>query len=170
MDVFQCAENLCLDPSCWVVLRGSTLNFAHGWNDVGLNGDFSLYFHGTSSSPLFRSSVKMSFVVSPSDCVALGDTARWMFVNAFSRSTLLLSGTLDNPFLSSVTYSGLVPHYSFYLTRRHYGNANVAFLDGHVEAFGSLSLSGCGELARRFMAWMNKFPTIDDFCWCVLYV
>lgn len=57
--------------------------------------------------------------------------------NAFSRSTLLLNGTLDNPFLSSVTYSGLVPYYSFHLTRRHYGNTNLAFLDGHVE-HGSL--------------------------------
>ena len=37
------------------------------------------------------------------------------------------------PFISLVANYGLVPRYTFHLTRRHYGNANMAFLDGHVE-------------------------------------
>ncbi len=108
-----------------------------GWNDVGLNEDSSSYYHGVFSFPLSRSSVKMGAVVSPSDCVALGDTSGWVIANVYENNRGRIPWGVNSPFLSPIARIGVVPRYSFYLTRRHYGNANIAFLDGHVE-HGSL--------------------------------
>ena len=132
-NVFQCAGNS--RPQGQVL---SSFNFAYGLNDVGLTEDSpsSSYHYGVSSSPLSQSSVKLGSVVSPSDCVSLGDTAGWVIANVFQNNSRL-PWVLHPPFLSPVPRTGVVPRYSFYLTRRHYGNANIAFLDGHVE-HGSL--------------------------------
>ena len=131
-NVFQCAGNS--RPQGRIL---SSFNFAYGLNDVGLNEDSpSSYYHGVSSFPFSRSSVKLGSVVSPADCVSLGDTAGWVIANVFQNNSRIPWG-VNPPFLSPIARVGVVPRYTFYLTRRHYGNANVAFLDGHVE-HGSL--------------------------------
>ena len=79
----------------------------------------------------------MGAVVSPSDCVALGDTSGWVIANVYENNRGRIPWGVNPPFLSPIACIGVVPRYSFYLTRRHYGNANIAFLDGHVE-HGSL--------------------------------
>ena len=131
-NVFQCAGNS--RPQGRIL---SSFNFAYGLNDFGLRGDSSL------------SSVKLGSVVSPSDCVALGDTAGWVEAfNVLDKVTVKVNAGVNSsgiftlnsrfypPLLSPVP-SAFVPRYTFHLTRRHYGNANIAFLDGHVE-HGSL--------------------------------
>ena len=129
-DVFQCAGNRLPNPLPQG-LHPNMVNFSYGLNDFGLSGASSL------------SSVKLGSVVSPSDCVVLGDTAGWgrdfnvpakvkvnVGVNSLGIFTLITP--FYPPILSPVP-SGFVPRYTFHLTRRHYGNANIAFLDGHVE-------------------------------------
>ena len=124
--VFQCAGNRLPVPLPQGV-GTNRFNYSYGWNHFGLSGDSSL------------SSVKLGSVVSPSDCVALGDTAGWGFrwgraINlAFSSG---FDGRFYPPLLSPAAQNGPFGYF-FHLTRRHYGNANMAFLDGHVE-HGSL--------------------------------
>ena len=134
-NVFQCAGNRLPQG-----VFQNRFNFSYGWNLYGLDGRHIPFKRGST----VLSSVKTGSVVSPSDCVALGDTAGWEFasISIFVSGSIVLdfrssASTLKPPFLSPVAKIGLVPRYSFHLTRRHYGNANMAFLDGHVE-HGSL--------------------------------
>ena len=128
-NVFQCTGNRLPNPLPYGV-NPTRFNYSYGWNRYGLY-DYEK-----------ERSVKLGSVVSPSDCVVLGDTAGWSSTVNFRG---FVNGRLDlnvfdlrfHPPLFSPVPSGLVRRYSFYLTRRHYGNANVAFLDGHVE-HGSL--------------------------------
>ena len=55
---------------------------------------------------------------------------------------------MSPPFLS-YNVAQFVPPYTFYLTRRHYGKANVAFLDGHMEALTLRELTLPVEAAHR---------------------
>ena len=136
-NVFQCAGN-----RLPVDVTSVGFNFSYGWNDVGLNEGSS--FSGRSgvySFSLSRSSViKLGSVVSPSDCVALGDTAGWGFRWRGGIHISITSPGVDiryyPPLLSPAAQNGPFGYF-FHLTRRHYGNANMAFLDGHVE-HGSL--------------------------------
>ena len=134
-NVFQCAGNRLPQG-----VFQDRFNFSYGWNLYGLDGRLIPFKRGST----VLSSVKTGSVVSPSDCVALGDTAGWEFASiSISSSGSVVydfrssNGTLSPPFLSPVAKIGLVPRYSFHLTRRHFGYSNMAFLDGHVE-HGSL--------------------------------
>ena len=69
-NVFQCAGNRL--PQGVFPYR---FNFSYGWNLYGLDGRHSPF---TRESAVL-SSVKVGSVVSPSDCVVLGDTAEWAF-------------------------------------------------------------------------------------------
>ena len=141
-DVFQCAGNRLPNPPPQG-LDPTGFNHSYGWNDFGLSGDSK----STMGRRFLRPSVKLGSVVSPSDCLALGDTAGWGFVFNIRFSSIDGSDHLDhlfwdaryNPPLFSPLPSGWLSRrlYIFHLTRRHYGNANVAFLDGHVK-HGSL--------------------------------
>lgn len=129
-DVFQCAANSSLQP----VLKGFSIgkfNFAYGWNAWRLAEDFSNPFKDGRSAKLGR-------VVSSSDCLVLGDASGWAFVDLHFRGhgsqDFRFPPILDTPSLSPNPEFGVVPDYTFYLTRRHSGKANIAFLDGHVEA------------------------------------
>ena len=104
-------------------------NHSYGWNDYGLNENASI-------SPYFRkkgSPIKMAEVIAPADCVALGDVQRAFlpFVTPLSQHEIALYD--PQPELFSLVF----PRYVFSISRRHYGKANMAFLDGHVE-HGSL--------------------------------
>ena len=138
--VFQCAGNRLPNPLPQG-LASNSFNYSYGWNDVGLNEGSS--FSGRSGVYSFsqsRSSVKLGSVVSPSDCVALGDTAGWGFWWGGSIRISITYPDVDiryhPPLLSPAAQNGPFGYF-FHLTRRHYGNANMAFLDGHVER-GSL--------------------------------
>ena len=139
-DVFQCAGNRFPNPPPLGVHQDD-FNRSYGWNRYGLsNGDLEF---GYGSSPVGKGerSVKLGSVVSPSDCVVLGDTAGWSSVFSFgpSRSDVRYwDMRFYPPLFSPLPFGWFSRHpYIFHLTRRHYGNANVAFLDGHVE-HGSL--------------------------------
>ena len=127
-DVFQCVGNRFPNPPPPGVHQDD-LNHSYGWNRYGLNDDGK------------ERSVKLGSVVSPSDCVVLGDTAGWSSVFSFgnSRSDVRFWDMRFYPPLFSPVPFGWFSRrpYTFHLTRRHYGNANMAFLDGHVE-HGSL--------------------------------
>lgn len=79
---------------------------------------------------------KMVEIVSPADCIAFGDRPGWHTRKGLHNSLLwiYLEGALHGiaPFPSSGH-----PDYTFVISRRHAGRANMAFLDGHVE-HGSL--------------------------------
>ena len=74
----------------------------------------------------------MAEVFAPADCVALGDSVAGIvpFV-----SPVVVNESL--PLFSNEGQIFLWPLYPFLISRRHYGYANMAFLDGHVE-HGSL--------------------------------
>ena len=144
-EVFQCAGNR-VPQSLFPV--PSDFNLSYGWNRYGLNNGDLVFGYGSSLAGKVERSVKLGSVVSPSDCLVLGDTAGWAFANV-SINVRDSSGNVRDsldfrqpnhvglfPLISPV-YSGFGPRYTFHLTRRHYGNANMAFLDGHVE-HGSL--------------------------------
>ena len=126
----------------------------------------------------------MGSVVSPADCVALGDTAGWSSVVSFGPS---LTGGLnrsDARFWDTRFYPPLFSplpamwfsrrRYTFHLTRRHYGNTNVAFLDGHVE-HGSLRdwTLPVESVHRRWhydnKAHLNRLVYRDAANWAPLY-
>ena len=132
-NVFQCAGNRIMQT----VFRQAPafparVNFSYGWNRFGLGSkDYRKASSGIFGSMIVtfnhkERSVKRGSVVSPADCVSLGDASGWA-----------PGASLFPPFLSHVPNPAFRPLYTFYLTRRHYGNANMAFLDGHVE-HGSL--------------------------------
>ena len=136
--VFQCAGNR-VPQSLFPV--PDDFNLSYGWNRYGLNDGDLEFGYGSSLVGKVERSVKRGSVVSPSGCVVLGDTAGWAFVNVSINARSLKDFRQPNyaglaPFISPVHF-GFGPRYAFQLTRRHYGNANMAFLDGHVE-HGSL--------------------------------
>ena len=124
-NVFQCKERR---VDHYEVRRGAQFNYSYGWNDYGLNENAhirpGLRFKGRP--------IKMAEVVAPADCVALGD-AGFFGVSPPFVSPVTISEGRGAPLFSSSP----LPLYFFVISRRHYGNANMAFLDGHVE-HGSL--------------------------------
>ena len=87
-------------------------------------------------------------MVSPSDCIVLGDTAGWdlspnIIIRIISDGAQrdfegsFVDARFHPPLFSPLPSRWFSRRYTFHLTRRHYGNANIAFLDGHVE-HGSL--------------------------------
>ena len=144
-NVLQCAANFRPRSALGFSGRFSSFatwlsfNFAYGWNNVGLADDSVKPFSRLKSSfgrGLIWRSVKLGSVSSPADGISLGDASGWDFP-AISVNGVRVSGKLFPPILSPMPQPGFFPRYSFHLTRRHYGNANMAFLDGHVE-HGSL--------------------------------
>lgn len=99
----------------------------------------------------------MGSEVSPSNCVAFGDMAgeersintyifREELVWRRSMFLLLSWGSLIN------TY----PRCSFRLIRRHSGNANIVFLDNHVESLNLRELTLPIESVHRLRYYDNK--------------
>lgn len=118
--VFQCKERPLHNSQ-----QLNRFNYSYGWNDYGLNENASI-------QPPMRTKgrpIKMTEVVAPSDCVALGDATVWKGIPPFVSPVTIKDGWLVFP--------PPLPLYPFRISRRHYGNANMAFLDGHVE-HGSL--------------------------------
>ena len=145
-DVFQCKEER--DGRSWTrhFSDVNRFNFSYGWNDYGLNEgtNYVRFSEWQSVHWLMRKGrpIKLGSVVSPSDCVVLGDTAGRERNQMGKRVAVAVSARLPPPFVSPIAFGddGLFdnhPRYSFRMSRRHYGNANMAFLDGHVE-HGSL--------------------------------
>ena len=153
-DVFQCVGNRFPNPPPSGVHQDN-FNHSYGWNRYGLNDDGK------------ERSVKLGSVVSPADCVALGDTAGWAFV--FNMRVSSIDGS-DHLFWDMRFYPPLFsplpsrwfspPRYIFHLTRRHYGNANIAFLDGHVEHGSLRDWTLPVESVHRRWHWDGK-PHLD---------
>ena len=135
-------------------VHSNKFNYSYGWNRYGLNDDGR------------ERSVKLGSVVLPSDCVVLGDTAGWSSVVNFGPSLIdfnlsdarFLNAHFHPPLFSPVPYS-LDSRYTFHLTRRHYGNANVAFLDGQCGAWESSGLDFAGGVGSSPLAlgWQGAF-------------
>ena len=125
-NVFQCAGNRGTQPPFRTFRR---FNFSYGWNRSGLSSEDYSERLFTLSAWRRERSVKRSSVVAPADCVSLGDAAGW----TSAKNRIGLEYTLHLPPCLSFVPDPLFVRYTFHLTRRHYGNANIAFLDGHVE-------------------------------------
>ena len=120
-NVFQCKEkrNLHLRR----VFSDNRFNYSYGWNDYGLNENAHINSYlRTKGRP-----IKMAEVVALADCVSLGDSVPGFL--PFVSPVVLHESRPDVSFV--------LPLYLFQISRRHYGHANMAFLDGHVE-HGSL--------------------------------
>ena len=174
--VFQCAGNR-LPVPLPQGLVSNRFNFSYGWNDVGLNEDSSFSGRpGVYSFSQSRSSVKLGSVVSPSDCVALGDTAGWGFRWAFLHISITSPGVdsrFHPPLLSPAAQNGPFGYF-FHLTRRHYGNANMAFLDGHVEHGSLRDWTLPVESVHRRWHWdgkahLDRLHYRDSNNWAPLY-
>lgn len=107
--------------------------------------------------------VKVGSVVSPSDCVVLGDTAGWKFSSVIVSSSgsairnfKFSADTLRPPFLSPAAGVRLVPRYTFHLTHRYSSKANIAFLDAHVETLTFWDLTLLIEIVHRRWHYDNK--------------
>ena len=77
-EVFQCAGNRV--PQDWLSFSRES-NLSYGWNRYGLNNGDLEHGYGFSLVGKKERSVKLGSVVSPSDCVSLGNTAGWDFAN-----------------------------------------------------------------------------------------
>lgn len=75
---------------------------------------------------------KVSEILSPADAVAYGDRFGWQF---FDGDNVFIAPPWSPHAFSQKPWPGT--KYSFSISRRHAGRANMAFLDGHVE-HGSL--------------------------------
>ena len=129
--VFQCKERKGRGKRSYEEHIGvARFNHSYGWNDYGLNENARIRSHMRVKGD--ARPIKMAEVVSPADCVALGDVSISRGIPPFVSPITLHDGwfPLPSPFRN-------FPLYPFRISRRHYGNANMAFLDGHVE-HGSL--------------------------------
>ena len=127
-NVFQCKERKGRRQHSETRIGVTRFNYSYGWNDYGLNEKASI-------RPRLRVKgdgrpIKMAEVVVPADCVALGDVVISQGFPPFVSPVTLNDGELPG-------YRSPLPLYPFRISRRHYGNANMAFLDGHVK-HGSL--------------------------------
>ena len=143
-NVFQCAGN---QPKLRRLIqkkladgnRGlySAFNFAYGINGGVVNQEAPLppSKHGLHTSWAYEKyyTHKTTEIVSPSDWISLGDTSGW---HSFQQALLM-----NRPQFGSIVWPhpwlGSHPEYAFWISRRHAGRSNMAFLDGHVE-HGSL--------------------------------
>lgn len=152
-EVFQCAVNRLPNPPPYGV-NPNRFNLSYGWNRYGLNDDGK------------ERSVKLGSVVSPSDCVTLGDTSGWdLSPNIIGQIIsdvahrdfeIFFVDVRFHPPLFSPVPSLLDSRYTFHLTRRHYGHANIAFLDGHVEHGDLRELTLPVESVHRRWHYDNK--------------
>ena len=123
--VFQCKERPLHNSQ-----QLNRFNYSYGWNDYGLNENARIRSHMRVKGD--ARPIKIAEVVAPADCVALGDAMVSKGIPPFVSPVTMHDGwfPFPSPFRN-------FPLYPFLISRRHYGNANMAFLDGHVE-HGSL--------------------------------
>ena len=77
---------------------------------------------------------KITDVVSPADCLSLGDSVGWQSVGS---QVAIIEPWYGNAIAPLPWFGSVFPDYTFGISRRHAGGSNMAFLDGHVE-HGSL--------------------------------
>lgn len=104
----------------------STFNFAYGINWRNSQYDSQL----TNVFP--HHTYKISEIASPSDWISLGDASGWNYRG----QTLSMQGAQWGLIIEMKPWMGY-PKHTFFISRRHAGRSNMAFLDGHVE-HGSL--------------------------------
>ena len=134
-NVFQCAGN---QPQLRRQIQQAkadghkdlhqTFNFAYGINSRSAR-ETDLYRDGIYSP---HETYKTREITSPSDWVSLGDTSGWHYWEQTLRIARSQWGLYIDP-KPRVAY----PKHTFFISRRHAGRSNMAFLDGHVE-HGSL--------------------------------
>ena len=118
-NVFQCKERPQHNSQ-----QLNRFNYSYGWNDYGLNENARIRSRLRVKGD--ARPIKMTEVVAPADCVALGDATVSKGIPPFVSPVTFNDGELPG-------YRSPLPNYPFLISRRHYGNANMAFLDGHVE-------------------------------------
>ena len=141
-NIFQCAGNL---PQLNRVVRREdlhgksvlplTFNFAYGVNWELHNWERRLPWRESVNRPYDSDfySRKVTDVVSPADCVGFGDRVGWLS----SDSIVVFPPPWQGQALDAFPWLSTQPKYTFWISRRHAGRSNMAFLDGHVE-HGSL--------------------------------
>ena len=150
-NAFQCAGNL---PQLRRIVQREDLsarakrdlphlfNFAYGANGIMLVSERPLPEFEDLEEKGLRLTIsqlysrKMAEIVSPADCIAFGDRPGW-HTESLRWGFHLFSSFISQWPLSEIPYISATPDYTFRISRRHAGRANMAFLDGHVE-HGSL--------------------------------
>ena len=145
-NVFQCSGNSKSKLSqaisrfhSWPEQLAGTFNFAYGANGQTFTSE-RLISGGDrkSNSPADYYSRKIQEIVSPVDCVSYGDRVGWQrFIGGGGRVSIPSAGFSQVVGQRPWPVSSRSPKYTFGISRRHAGRANMAFLDGHVE-HGSL--------------------------------
>ena len=144
-NIFQCAGNL---PQLARIVRREDLhgkgalpikfNFAYGVNSRMVVSERLLPWRSSVKRPWVTDfySRKITEIVSPADCVSFGDAVGWQRAG----SDVVIAHPRWGDGMKQHPWSLLrsdFPDYTFGISRRHAGRANMAFFDGHVE-HGSL--------------------------------
>ncbi|HEX7861462.1 MAG TPA: prepilin-type N-terminal cleavage/methylation domain-containing protein [Verrucomicrobiae bacterium] len=112
---------------------------SYAYNVAGIGGPdlpLGLGYGDTAStapSQFYRTPLAENLVRNPSDMIAFGDSP----LTLFPASTKALGVPLLEQGITTSTYSALVPGTPFAktaLSKRHYPNWNILFVDGHVES------------------------------------
>ena len=101
---------------------------------------------------------KVSEILSPADAISFGDRIGWQF----DGDDVAIPPPWAPHVFSHFSWSSPHPKYTFSISRRHAGRANVAFLDGHVE-HGSLR-DWTLPVSSVWNRWhhRNRWP-VEDF-------
>lgn len=120
----------------------------YGYNLRGVGGNprndhYGLGLSGgqVNGNPVF---IPESMVAAPADMIALGDNFGSSGTKLISENGLFTMGLVDQPEVDQA---------SLWARRRHSGQLNVAFCDGHVNAFKVGRLFGAHDSDR--MRWNN---------------
>ena len=180
-NVFQCAGNSKLLQAIRQVRvfreeLAVTFNFAYGANGQTFTSE-RLFSGGDrkSNSPADFYSRKIQEIVSPTDCVSYGDRVGWQRFSGASGG-LVIPSARNSQVVGQRPWpvSSRNPKYTFGISRRHAGRANMAFLDGHVE-HGSLR-DWTLPVASVWNRWhhrnrwpVEEFQHLDADNWAPLY-
>ena len=141
-NVFQCAGNL---PQLKRIVRSENLhekhilpikfNFAYAINEIMVTSEKLRPGRETVERPWVPDfySRKITEIAAPADCISFGDKVGWQWVG----SQVAVGEPWYGNAISSWPWPSPHQKYTFGISRRHAGRANMAFLDGHVE-HGSL--------------------------------
>lgn len=148
-------------------------NFSYGANSRVLRSDLLRSGIEPSKNQALTdfASRKVSEILSPADAISFGDRIGWQF---FDGDNVAIAPPWAPHVFSPVPWLSSHPKYTFAISRRHAGRANVAFLDGHVE-HGSLRdwtlpVSAVRDRWHHRNRWpVEEFQDLPADNWAPLY-